>query len=327
MEMRALGTTGLRVSRIGIGLAALGRPAYITVGHAEDLARDYDVAAMRDRTAGVLDAAWDAGIRYVDAARSYGSAEEFLAAWLSGRPADQRPVVGSKWGYEYTGQWRLDADTHEVKEHSEAMFHRQHGETTALLGDDLAIYQVHSLTLGSGALDDADVLDALAELRDEGVAVGMTLSGPRQGETLRRALEVERGGARVFETVQATWNVLEPSVGGDLAQAHAAGIGVIVKEAVANGRLTPRTTDPAVTAVLGPVAAAHGVTIDAVAVAAVLARAWADVVLSGVATVGHLQSNLRALDVALTEDEVAALDGLAEDPQTYWNRRGALEWS
>src|SRR6478609_712426 len=67
--------------RLGIGLAAAGRPAYITAGRVTDLGAERDVATFRDRTFAVLDAAYAAGIRYIDAARSYGRAEEFLAAW------------------------------------------------------------------------------------------------------------------------------------------------------------------------------------------------------------------------------------------------------
>ena len=78
-----LGKTGLAVSRIGLGLAALGRPGYITLGHAADLAGETDVEAMRAHAHAVLDAAWDAGVRYFDAARSYGLAEEFLGSWLT----------------------------------------------------------------------------------------------------------------------------------------------------------------------------------------------------------------------------------------------------
>ena len=63
----------------GLGLAALGRPGYINLGHAADLHADYDVAAMEGRAHAVLDAAHAAGVRYFDAARSYGRAEEFLA--------------------------------------------------------------------------------------------------------------------------------------------------------------------------------------------------------------------------------------------------------
>src|SRR5690349_16041380 len=61
--------------RLGVGLAALGRPAYITAGRGADLGGHRDVAELRDRTFAVLDAAYAAGLRYVDAARSYGRAE------------------------------------------------------------------------------------------------------------------------------------------------------------------------------------------------------------------------------------------------------------
>ena len=107
MPTAALGAGGPVVSRIGLGLAALGRPAYITSGREEDLP-DRSVAGMRTRTFSMLDAAYAAGIRYVDAARSYGRAEEFLAGWLAER-GHADVIVGSKWGYRYTGGWRLDA--------------------------------------------------------------------------------------------------------------------------------------------------------------------------------------------------------------------------
>ena len=46
MLPRLLGSSGLTVTPLGLGLAALGRPGYINLGHAADLAHDYDVAAM-----------------------------------------------------------------------------------------------------------------------------------------------------------------------------------------------------------------------------------------------------------------------------------------
>src|SRR5262249_42597734 len=147
MPAAALGAGGPVVSRIGLGLAALGRPAYITSGREEDLP-DRSVAGMRARAFSVLAAAYTAGVRYVDAARSYGLAEEFLAGWLAGRRhADV--IVGSKWGYRYTGGWRLDAPEQEVKEHSLAMFTTQLAQSRALLGGRPPPYQGHSLTLDS----------------------------------------------------------------------------------------------------------------------------------------------------------------------------------
>jgi Aldo/keto reductase family len=68
---------------------------------------DRSVTGMRTRTFSMLDAAYAAGVRYVDAARSYGRAEEFLAGWLAER-GHADVIVGSKWGYRYTGGWRLD---------------------------------------------------------------------------------------------------------------------------------------------------------------------------------------------------------------------------
>src|SRR5690349_23963757 len=107
MPTAAFGAGGAVVSRVGLGLAALGRPAYITSGREQDLP-DRSVAGMRTRALSVLDAAYVAGVRYVDAARSYGLAEEFLAGWLAER-GHADVIVGSKWGYRYTGGWRLDA--------------------------------------------------------------------------------------------------------------------------------------------------------------------------------------------------------------------------
>jgi aryl-alcohol dehydrogenase-like predicted oxidoreductase len=81
MEPRTLGRTGLVVTPIGLGLAALGRPGYINLKHDEDLQHEYAIGVMQAHAHSVLDVAWRAGIRYFDAARSYGRAEEFLAFW------------------------------------------------------------------------------------------------------------------------------------------------------------------------------------------------------------------------------------------------------
>jgi aryl-alcohol dehydrogenase-like predicted oxidoreductase len=327
VRTRPLGSTGLQVTPVGLGLAALGRPAYIDLGRDADLGADRGVEELERRCHQVLDAAYDHGVRYLDAARSYGRAEEFLASWLDARRLDPDEVtVGSKWGYTYVGDWRMDAETHEVKDHSLAALTRQLAETRALLGDHLDLYQVHSATLDSGVLEDRVVLAALARLRDEGVVIGLSSSGPGQAATIRRALEVTADGVGPFACVQATWNLLEPSAGPALAEASAAGWGVIVKEAVANGRLTPHGQDPAAAA-LGRVAARHGAGVDAVALAAVLANPWADVVLSGAVTPAQLEANLAALRVELTPEDLDELALLAEPPERYWQERAGLSWS
>src|ERR1700733_4351967 len=184
----SLGETGLEVSRIGLGLAALGRPGYITLGHAADLAGQTDVEAMRAHAHTVLDAAWQAGVRYFDAARSYGLAEEFLGSWLAARGLGPGDVtVGSKWGYTYTARWRVDAEVNEVKDLSIETLRRQEGESHGLLGDTLVLYQIHSATIESGVLDDVAVLNELARLRAGGLRIGFTSTGPRQSDTNDRA--------------------------------------------------------------------------------------------------------------------------------------------
>ncbi|TME20020.1 MAG: aldo/keto reductase [Chloroflexi bacterium] len=267
MEPRPLGRTGLSVTPIGFGLAAVGRPGYITLGRDHDLGTDRSVEALERRSHEVLSAAYDAGIRYFDAARSYGFAERFLSSWLQLRrltPSDL--TVGSKWGYIYVGDWHIDAKVHEVKDHSLAALTRQTAESRALLGDFLDLYQIHSATLESGVLEDLNP----------------------------------------FQSVQATWNVLEPSAGPALAEAHGAGWGVIIKEVLANGRLAAR---------------------DATAIAAALANPWVDTVLSGAITTEQLQSNLRALELRPSAAELLDLLQGAEPADQYWGERSRLPWT
>jgi aryl-alcohol dehydrogenase-like predicted oxidoreductase len=305
------------VAALGLGLAALGRPGYLNLGHADDLGDDRSVDALRERAHQVLDAAWEGGIRHFDAARSYGRAEEFLGTWLRSRdPADA--VVSSKWGYVYTADWQVDADPPEVKHHDVETLRRQLAETREQLGDWLDLYAIHSATPETGVLEDPAVLDELGGLRDAGVRVGLTVSGASQAETIERALELG-----LFDAVQATWNLFERSAEPALAAAAQAGLTVYVKEALANGRLAGREASPA----LADAAAAHDTTPDALALAAAMSRPWAGVVLSGAATVPTLESNLRAARVRWTPELDERLAVLREEPAAYWERRSALPWT
>jgi aryl-alcohol dehydrogenase-like predicted oxidoreductase len=317
--MVALGSTGLRVSRIGLGLAALGRPGYITLGHASDLDGATEVEQMRAHAHEVLDAAYGAGVRYFDAARSYGLAEEFLGSWLTARGFGRDDVtVGSKWGYTYTAGWRTDAEVNEVKDLSIDTLRRQEAESRVLLGEVLALYQIHSVTIESGVLDDPAVLHELARLRSDGLRIGFTSTGPAQADTIERAVQTGR-----FDAVQATFNLLDRSAGPALESASAAGLGVIVKEAVANGRLTDRGDVPE----LIDVARERGVGVDALALSFVLAQPWVDVALSGASTAPMVASNLSAYNVDFDGELAERLAGLAEPPDAYWRERAALAWN
>ena len=331
MKYTTLGKTGPRVSRIGLGLAALGRPGYINLGHAEDLQQNYNAQAMQWHTCKMLDLAWDAGLRYFDVARSYGKAEAFLGFWLQNRPQKvEVPFVASKWGYTYTADWKVNAPVHEVKEHSVTVLQKQVLETRQHLGTNPDLYQIHSATLESKVLENTHVLRRLAQLKARGMRIGLTLSGPQQAITLEKALAVNIEGVRLFDTVQATFNLLERSAADVLTTARQEGLGVVIKEALANGRLTFRNPDVHLDPewqLLKTQADRLNTTIDALALAYVLQQPFVNVALSGAANAEHLKSNLKALDVVWDQEVEEALLGLEETPETYWQKRKQLDWN
>jgi len=320
-------------ARLGLGLAALGRPGYVTLNHASDLAGRYDPPTMELRAHGVLDAAFDAGIRYVDAARSYGRAEDFLASWLRKRAIESgRVSVASKWGYTYTAGWSTSATQHEIKDHSLPAFERQLAESVERLGRHLSLYQIHSVTAESKTLEDDALIDAIARLRERGIKAGLSVSGAGQDVAIRRSLEVRRDGQRVFDSVQATWNLLERGAEQALEDAHAAGMKVVVKESLANGRLTHRNREDdqvlaPLVARIGELAEARGTTIEMLALAAALARPWADVVLTGAATVEQIRSNVAALELGYDAELDEQLRSVSVSSTEYWRARTSFKWN
>lgn len=307
-------------ARLGLGLAAIGRPAYITLGRDVDLPANRSEAALLRRAHDLLDAARELGIGYLDAARSYGRAEQFLRSWLERSGA--RPFVASKWGYRYVGGWRPDAEQHEVKDHGLAAFQRQWAETERLLGPWLRLYQVHSLTMDSPLWEDRPLLSALGSVRDQGCELGFSTSGPAQADAIRRGLDLTVDGRPLFTSVQSTWNLFERSAADALSEAASRGVRVVVKEALANGRLA--VAGPASTG-LEQAARARGVGMDQLAMAAALAQPWADVVLSGAVTVEQLRSGVAALELA----GCSGLEDLVppQPPREYWAERGRLAWA
>ena len=120
----------------------------------------------------------------------------------------------------------------EIKDLSVENLRCQIVESRGFQNEHLRLYQIHSATLESGVLQDQAVLTELNRIKDAGVAIGLTVTGPRQSATIDYAVGID-----VFDTVQATWNLLERSATEGLKRAHEQGLGVIIKEALANGRL------------------------------------------------------------------------------------------
>ena len=262
-----------------------------------------------------------------------------------------------------TAAWRIqvdDGEAHEVKKHTVEQHQRQLAETRVILGDKLHLYQVacssnseacpslivarlhtsrlrshhppqqiHSATEASGVLTDPDVLDALATLRDQGVAVGASVSFP-QGKPLELATAATSADAKpLFASVQATYNLLDQSAGPLLEAAAAQGVFVIIKEGVANGRLTARNIGSQALELLEAEAAKLSTTPDALALAWILTQPFVGMVLSGASTCEQLRSNVAALKLVPLEPALHERLGkaLAQECEQYWQDRRNLAWN
>ena len=166
-------------------------------------------------------------------------------------------------------------------------------------------------------LENDAVLRELQDLRATGVAIGVSASGPSQPETIDRAVALG-----CFDAVQATWNLHERAAGPALARAHDAGMAVIVKEALANGRLTPRVPNPA----LERAANELGATVDAVALAAVLAQPWVESCSAAWPRARRSPATSRR-PTCDCRRRSAALGALEEDSEEYWSTRSDLPWN
>ncbi|MEM8894860.1 MAG: aldo/keto reductase [Bacteroidota bacterium] len=260
---------------------------------------------------------------------TYGKSENFLSSWL--KVEDTEDIsVGSKWGYTYTADWKVQAEKHEVKEHSIIVLNRQWRLSEKKLKPALKLYQVHSATFESGILSNTEVLDRLGEIQDTGMLIGLSLSGPQQAETLRQAMKVSVEGRLLFDSVQITSNLLEHHSDRMIEEAADRGMGIIVKEGLANGRLTERNVDPNIEKhidILKAIAKNYGVGIDSIALAYILSKSYNPVVLSGAATEGQLESNIKAAEIQLTNSEIHVLNKLQLGVQDYWYQRNQLVWN
>ncbi len=313
--------------RIGLGMAAIGRPQYINIK--QEQTSELSLKALQAKGHSVLDAAYHWGVRYFDTAPGYGLAEPLLIDWLKNH-TDPDIAVATKWGYTYTANFDPKAQQHEVKEHSLTKLHEQWGASKKLL-PYLQVYQIHSATFESGVLENQPVLDRLGALRDQyGLIIGLTASGPRQLEVVERSLSIERNGRPLFDAFQVTFNMLDQSlysIAGQLIQAEKR---LIIKEALANGRIFPNEHYPHYQKLyqsLEQVADGYKVGIDAVALRYCLDKLPEATVLSGATQIDHLKQNLLAEQFMLSRQELDQLDAFMVEPEAYWSERKGLSWN
>ena len=312
-------------NKLGLGLAALGRPGYINLGHHQNIGPDKSKEAMYFQAEKVLNFAYQSGIQYFDVARVYGASEEFLSKWI--RKQNQfNGYVGSKWGYEYLADWKIDTDVHERKDHSAAFLKQQWVETRLNLGKNIDLYQIHSVTPESNVLNDRNVLNELQNIKKSGIEIGISTSGPSQAETIKKLLEINKV-ENLFTFIQCTINILEQSCQQILIEASESKINIIAKEVFANGRLSAANKEfhQKEILILRNLALDLNLSLEELSLIWAYQQKYINIVLTGAATVEQLQSNIDA--ISKKDLTLPNLLELGTSKESYWQSRKSLKWN
>lgn len=315
------------ISILGLGTAAIGRPEYINIR--QEPTEKCSLSNFEKEGLALLQFAFDKGIRYFDTAPGYGMAEQMMIKWLK----DIEPntlQIASKWGYTYTADFKTNAKIHEVKEHSIAKLNSQWNVSTALL-PALKFYQIHSATFETQVLDNDSVLNRLSELKDKyGLVIGITTTGYNQVEVFEKAITIEKNGNRLFDLFQITYNIFDQSFGSILHNNNDPKLKIVVKEALANGRLFPNNQFKHYQNTykcLNRLSKIYNVGVDAIALRFCIDSIPAFKVLSGASKTEHLISNLAAINFELKTDEIEELKSHAVNAKLYWTERKQLKWN
>ncbi|MBU2940562.1 aldo/keto reductase [Lacinutrix sp. C3R15] len=312
---------------LGLGTAALGRPQYINIR--KDKTSHPTLEKFKQESFKVLEKAYQLGVRYFDTAPGYGLAEDLLLQWLQTKN-DPSLQIATKWGYTYVANFDANAKVHEVKEHSIEKLKEQWQVSQAFL-PHLKIYQIHSATLETGVLNNTKVLQQLAFLKKEhGLQIGITTTGSNQLEVLKKAVDVSVAGEQLFNSFQITYNILDQSLETMANTLIRQDKKVIIKEAVANGRMFRNNNYNHYSKLyhtLETLAAKHQVGLDAIALKFCQQNIKNSMVLSGASTIEQLQSNLQAAKITLSEEEINLLKSFKTSPNFYWQERKELAWN
>ena len=313
--------------QLGLGTAALGRPQYINVR--QDNAGNTDLETFRKHSFSVLEAAYNSGIRYFDTAPGYGLAEELVLEWVKTKN-DTSIEIATKWGYTYTANFDINATVHEIKEHSLEKLNEQWNFSKQLL-PYLKVYQIHSATLETGVLENTEVLKQLAFLKKtHNLKIGLTTSGTNQVEVIKKALAVLIDGKPVFDLFQVTYNFLDQSLQEVLAELIHQNKSIVIKEALANGRIFRNTAYPnykELYSVLEELSKKHSVGVDAISLKYCEQTISNSIVLSGASTTLQLKENIKLNDFSLSSDDIETLNSFRTTPDFYWTERKKLQWN
>jgi aryl-alcohol dehydrogenase-like predicted oxidoreductase len=261
MELRALGSTGLSVSALGLGTVKIGRNTGVKYPGGEGFALPDD-----DAVRALLDTARELGINLLDTAPAYGSSEERLGR-LMGRREDW--LLCSKTGEIFEqGASRYDYSAAHTRASVEASLRR-------LRASHLDLLLIHSDGDDERILTQTPVLETLRALQARGLvcALGMSTKSVAGGLLAVRELDV----------VMVTHNLQYQGEQAVLDAARAAGKGVLIKKGLNSGHLALSPGADPVTEALRFVFAAPAVSS----------------VIVGTLNPAHLRHNAQALAAAL----------------------------
>ena len=313
---------------IGLGTAAIGRPQYINIRENSNV-KTFNKLEFSKEGKAMLTQAYQKGVRHFDTAPGYGMAEQILLEWIEEfQPNDVK--ISTKWGYTYVADFDPYAIVHEVKEHSLSKLNQQ-WETSKKFLPYLNIYQIHSATLDSGVLENEAVLNRLYELKNTyKINIGLSTSGEYQNEIIEKALSIQVNNQPLFDSFQVTYNIFNQHLLKIMKLLRELDKKLIVKEALANGRVFPNNKFPNynnIYLVLDALATKYKVGIDAIALRFCEDTLKPFAVLSGASLASQLISNLEVSKFELLDTEIEQLKALAVSPKLYWEERKLLEWN
>jgi aryl-alcohol dehydrogenase-like predicted oxidoreductase len=319
MELRSLGSSGLKVSALSLGAMTFGESKTFMKG----------VSSSDEEARKVFDISIDRGVNLIDTANVYseGRSEELVGEWVKGKR--QKVLVATKCRFpigfglgEKPGPHDLGLSRKHIVEACEASLRR-------LKTDFIDLYQVH---MQDTSVRIEETMRALDDLVTQGKVryVGCSnYTGYRLVESLSVATQAR---THRYESVQLQWSLLERGAEREVVPACRANqLGVLVWSPLASGFLSGkyrRGRPPPEGARLGEwkdtmkrigqersydvmdkvaaTAQQRNATNAQVAIAWLLAKQVVSSVILGARTIAQLEENLGATDVTL--DEVKALD-------------------
>ena len=211
---RPLGSTGLRVSPLGLGTVKLGRDQGVKYPSGFTIPDDGQARLL-------LQQARELGINLIDTAPAYGRSEERLGPLLRGQR--EQWVIVSKVGEEFDdGQSRFDFSAAHTRFSIERSLQR-------LETDHIDLVLVHSDGNDLHILEHEEVYQTLEALKQEGKIGGFGLSGKTAAGGLKA---LERG-----DCAMVTYNLNEQAERPVLDYAAAHGKAILVKKALASGHV------------------------------------------------------------------------------------------